>query len=126
MCFADKWNNENFVFVKETGEPMHPDTITSYCGTFRKKYNKIITEKNKELPQSEQLKLIPRMNPHSFRHTAVSMLIENGTDIITVSKIVGHAKVSTTTDIYSHIMQKSYEKASETLANVLIREQKVS
>ncbi len=66
------------------------------------------------------------MNPHSFRHSAVSMLIENGTDIITVSKMVGHAKVSTTTDIYSHIMQKSYEKASETLANVLIREQKVS
>ena len=126
MLFADKWNSENFVFVKETDEPMHPDTITSYCGKFRTKYNKIITEKNKELPQSAQLKLIPRMNPHSFRHSAVSMLIENGTDIITVSKMVGHAKVSTTTDIYSHIMQKSYEKASETLANVLIREQKVS
>ena len=50
-------------------------------------------------------------------------MIAQGVDILTVSKRLGHAKVSTTLDIYSHVLAKSDEKASDTLDNLLYRKQ---
>ena len=105
---------------------MHPDSLTSYCSNFREKYNEVIKKNNKNLPKSEQTKLLPRINPHSFRHTQASLLFHEHKGPITVSKRLGHAKVSTTTDIYSHILNKSDTEASETLANRFLRKTKVS
>ncbi len=50
------------------------------------------------------------------------MLILNGVDITTVSKRLGHAKTSTTADIYSHLMKKADESASNTLENILLNQ----
>ena len=41
--------------------------------------------------------------------------------LVSVSKRLGHAKVSTTTDIYSHIIMEADEQASECLADVILR-----
>ena len=41
--------------------------------------------------------------------------------MVAVSKRLGHAKVSTTTDIYSHIIRQADEQASECLADVMLR-----
>ncbi len=41
---------------------------------------------------------------HDIRHTHASILIANHMSIVDVSKRLGHAKVSTTLDIYSHMM----------------------
>ena len=56
-----------------------------------------------------------------FRHTAASVLISQGTDVVTVSKMLGHAKVSTTEDIYSHVIEESKQQASNALAEVYFR-----
>ena len=50
-----------------------------------------------------------------------SILISEGKDVVAVSKHLGHAKVSTTTDIYSHIIRQADEQASECLADVMLR-----
>lgn len=100
---------------------MHPDTLTDYCNEFSKKYNKLINKENKGKKEKEKLKLLPHINPHAFRHTQASLLFYSGADCTTISKRLGHSKVSTTTDIYSHLMQKADETASETLAEVLLR-----
>ena len=49
------------------------------------------------------------------------MLINSGTDIVSVSKRLGHARTSTTTDIYAHVIEQADEKATETLANAILR-----
>ena len=49
-----------------------------------------------------------------------SLLIYNGTDTLTVSKRLGHAKVSTTTDIYSHAIKQADERAAESIADVIL------
>ena len=41
---------------------------------------------------------------HSLRHTFVSMLLEKKVDIKIISELVGHRKVSTTYDIYAHLI----------------------
>lgn len=123
LALGSKWNNTNFLFTQENGNPMHPDTLTDYCSEFSIKYNKKINIENKNKKEDEKLKLLPHINPHAFRHTQASLLLFAGTDCITISKRLGHSKVSTTTDIYSHLMQKADETASDTLANILLSPQ---
>ncbi|MCD7878333.1 MAG: site-specific integrase [Candidatus Gastranaerophilales bacterium] len=99
LKLGNKWTNTGYLLTQENGLPMHPDSITDYCSNFEKKYNKIITEKNKSLKQGSKLKKLPHINPHAFRHSQASILIHEGVDITTVNKRLGHANVSTTTDI---------------------------
>jgi len=120
LALGTAWTDTGFILVQENGKPMHPDTLTDYCKSFRVKYNKLIEQENKDRPKTNILPLLPHINPHAFRHSQASMLILSGLDCATVSKRLGHAKISTTTDIYSHIMKKADEKASNTLENILL------
>jgi integrase len=42
---------------------------------------------------------------HSLRHTAASLLISQGTQITTVSGILGHASTQMTLDVYGHLYE---------------------
>ncbi len=42
-------------------------------------------------------------------------------DSVSISKRLGHAKVSTTTDIYSHIIEQADERAAECIADAILR-----
>ncbi len=103
---GDRWQNTDYLFVQDNGVPMNPESITAWLGEFSKRHS------------------LPHINPHAFRHTMASILISNGKDIVSVSKRLGHAKVSTTTDIYSHIIMKADEESSDCLADVMLRQNK--
>lgn len=91
----------DYVLTADDGQPMHPDSPTDWLAKFAKRHD------------------LPPIHPHKFRHTQASLLISEGVDILTVSKRLGHAKVSTTLDIYSHALAKSDEKASDTLDSLI-------
>ena len=48
---------------------------------------------------------------HSFRHTYATLQLSNGTDIYTVSKMLGHRNLKTT-QVYAHIIDKSKRDAA--------------
>ena len=39
---------------------------------------------------------------HDLRHSYASVALQNGADIHTVSRMLGHARVSITLDVYAH------------------------
>lgn len=124
LALGTAWTDTGFILVQENGKPMHPDTLTDYCSSFRTKYNNIIEKENKDRPKTNKLPLLPHINPHAFRHSQASMLILSGLDCATVSKRLGHANISTTTNIYTHILHEADRKASDKLENILLNQNK--
>ena len=50
-----------------------------------------------------------------------SILINSNTDILTISKRLGHSLTSTTLNFYGHLIQKADAQSSECIADVLLR-----
>lgn len=59
---------------------------------------------------------------HCFRHTYATLQLTNGTDIYTVSKMLGHRKV-TTTQIYAKIVDEKKEAAADAIRISLSNDQ---
>ena len=90
LLLGERWNDTGFLFTKLDGTPMIPDSITAWLAKFSRRHN------------------LPHINPHAFRHSMASILIQNGQDIVSVSKRLGHAQTSTTANIYAHIMPRLF------------------
>ena len=56
---------------------------------------------------------------HSLRHTHATMLLEAGEDLELVSKRLGHASISTTAQVYSHILAKRQQAERDLLDSIL-------
>ena len=103
---GDRWNDLDFVFTQDDGRPMNPSSITAWLTGFSKRHG------------------LRHINPHAFRHSVASILIANGTDVVTVSKQLGHTKPGTTDNFYAHLIEEEKSKASECIADVMLRQRK--
>jgi integrase len=61
------------------------------------------------------------INLHALRHTHVSHLIAVGVDILTISRRVGHAKPTTTLNVYRHLIPNSDDRAAQAVTNMFAR-----
>ena len=103
LRLGEYYQNQDFVFSQDTGGPMHPDSVTDWLSKFSKRHG------------------LPHINPHAFRHTMASMLYFNGVDSVSISKRLGHAQVSTTANIYAHVMEAADQKNADILADVFLK-----
>jgi len=53
-----------------------------------------------------------------LRHTAATHMLGNKVDMFTVSRRLGHTKVSTTLDIYAHAILGTQEEAAEIMDEI--------
>lgn len=58
---------------------------------------------------------IPQFGPHAMRHWFATQLILKGVPIAKVSKLLGHASIRTTEQIYSHILPSDLANATDVL-----------
>ena len=56
---------------------------------------------------------------HTYRHWFASALVNEGVDIVSVSGALGHSAVTTTSNIYCHILESSRAKVSEAITHAL-------
>jgi integrase len=62
---------------------------------------------------------IPHIRFHDLRHTAATLLLSARVNPKVVSEMLGHASVSITLDIYSHVIPDMQQDAAATLARLL-------
>lgn len=62
---------------------------------------------------------LPRITVHGLRHSCASLLFAAGVDIKVVQKILGHAHIETTMNIYTHVTTETIEKTTDLLINYL-------
>lgn len=98
---GDQWLETDRLFTKWNGEPMYTGQPYSWFEEF--------CERNG----------LPFHGIHSFRHTFASLLVNQGVDIVTVSGALGHSAVSTTSNIYCHILQEAQAKVSNAVSEAL-------
>jgi len=55
-----------------------------------------------------------RITSHTFRHSFATHLLESGTNIRVVQKLLGHADVKTT-EIYTHVLQQNLNSVTSPL-----------
>lgn len=57
---------------------------------------------------------------HDLRHTAATLLLGNGADLKSVSRILGHASTVMTADLYGHVIDAHVFEASAKLPDLLL------
>ena len=66
---------------------------------------------------------IRKIRPHDLRHTYATLAIQAGVPLLTVSRQLGHASISTTVDLYAHAVPGSNRAAAEALEAILTSNQ---
>lgn len=83
------------LFVDALGAPMHPATVSWYW-----------EEAVREAP-------VPVIRLHDARHTSATLDLAAGTHPKVVQEKLGHANISLTLDLYSHVMPGMQASAAE-------------
>ncbi len=92
------WPDHGLVFTNADGSPIWPQTITS---TFRARCVELG---------------LPYPKLHGLRHSGATLLIAMGVSPKVVQQRLGHAHVSVTLGLYSHVLPGHDRAAAETLA----------
>jgi integrase len=90
---------DDFVFHCPDGRPMHPDVVRS-C-----RLHAAVKKAGLD-PAGKQ-----RLRFHDLRHTYASLLIAQGVNVAFVSRQLGHASITTTLNVYTHLFDHA-ENAS--------------
>jgi integrase len=64
--------------------------------------------------------VLPEIRFHDLRHTAASLMLNDGTPPIVVSRRLGHSKASITLDVYGHLIPDMDAKAAEGIDRLLV------
>ena len=80
------YNPEGYVFCQENGSPYEPRT-------YQDLFKRCVRQAG-----------IPDANFHSLRHTFATRSLEQGMDVVTLSRLLGHANPSITLDKYGHAL----------------------
>lgn len=99
---SKSWQENDLIFPATSGKPMYQNFL----------YNRF-----KELIKVAGL---PEIRFHDLRHTAASLMINNGIPIIVVSRRLGHSRVSITVDTYSHLLPEIQSEAAEVIDNLVM------
>lgn len=100
LSMGNLYTDNNLVFATNTGSYIEP-------GNLAKRFKKALTKAN-----------IKEIKFHSLRHTYATRLFENKVPLKTVSSFLGHADISTTANIYVHVLQEEKVKSAEVINNL--------
>jgi len=101
LSLGVRGKTQDLVFTSDRGTPITPDTID-------RQFYRFIKEAG-----------LRRIRFHDLRHTAATLMLEEGADVKTVAEYLGHVDPSVLLNIYSHITARMQKKAAETMEDLI-------
>ena len=95
------WMDAGYVFTKADGRPVDPDEVTHA-------FKKIVDDSG-----------LPHLTLHGLRHAHATLLLASGVHLKIVSERLGHSTITTTADIYSHVLPGMQEIAANAIDDQL-------
>lgn len=107
----------DFVFTNSQGKPYATNAVNFMLANVVKGYNQ--AEEIKAETEHRKPVLLPHISAHILRHTACTRLAETGLEPKVLQYIMGHANVSITLDVYTHLdftqIQEKMEAVQENM-----------
>jgi len=85
---GSSWRETGLVFTTDEGGPLEPNNL-------RNRFRAVAAEVG-----------MPEVHFHTFRHSAASLLLEEGESIKAVMEQLGHSSAKVTLDVYGHISER--------------------
>jgi integrase len=95
------WTDHDLVFCRDDGKPIHPDHLS-------KTFERLVARSG-----------LPRIRLHDLRHTWATLAPGSGVHPKVVSERLGHATISITLDIYSHVIPALQKETAEVVAGLV-------
>lgn len=108
LLFGPAYQDNGLVFCTEDGRPLDPDN-------FGKRHARLLKKAG-----------IPHTGLHNLRHTFATLLLRAGEHPKVVQDMLGHTRISTTLDIYSHTDPELMRRAADRLNEFLKPKEKPS
>lgn len=101
-----KWKEHTFLFSDEYGKPYRPDSISQWWERFM--------DRNPDLSH---------IRFHDLRHTSATLLIHAGEHPKVIQSRLGHANISTTLNVYGHLLKETDQRASSHFEKFFIEDE---
>jgi integrase len=96
------WREHDLVFPSSVGTFMEP-------GNLNRRFKAVL--KRAGLPTT--------MRFHDLRHSCATLLLAQGVPLVVVRDMLGHSQISTTADIYGHVLPETHRQAADDLDRLL-------
>ena len=97
------FTDRGLVFCRPDGGPLHPERFSRMF--------------DREIAKTE----LPRIRLHDLRHSWASLALSAGVHPKVVQERLGHASISITLDVYSHVTPELRREAADALGKALAR-----
>jgi integrase len=114
--YADRHAQNELVFSTKQG-----GSYQSYRHYLRSGWHRLMDKSGLMVETEEQgeTSVKPKYTPYSLRHFYASMLIDQQKNLKFIQTVMGHADMSTTFDVYGHLIQEQQAKEMENAQGIL-------
>ncbi|MDH6630578.1 integrase [Streptomyces sp. LBL] len=95
------WKDNGYVFTRPDGAPIEGATLTRHFNTL--------------LHQAR----LRRIRFHDLRHSAATLLLEQGVELVVIKELLGHAQIGVTSTVYAHVRLRLQRDAIDLLGHAL-------
>ncbi len=101
ILLGEKWHENGLIFPSPIGTPLDPSNVL-------KTYKDCLNRAG-----------LPNLRFHDLRHTAATLMLQQGVNPKIVSERLGHSDISLTLNTYSHVLPPMQEEAAEKMDDLL-------
>ncbi|MBV6697373.1 site-specific integrase [Kitasatospora aureofaciens] len=98
---GEGWSDSCYVFTAPGGGPIEGATLTRHFNTLLRRAT------------------LRRIRFHDLRHTAATLLLEQGVELVVIKELLGHAHIGVTATVYAHVRLRLQRDSIDLLGQAL-------